>query len=140
MSKYNKLGMDGHPKAEGHLTQIHLVHWLGNRISKLTMDIVTVIGTVVASQKTAALKGCKLLLVADTESYGNSTTPIVAIDTVGAGIGECVLLVRGSSARVAAGMSDMPVDAVIVGIIDEVERDGRTVYRKADRPSGIENS
>ncbi|HEX9751479.1 MAG TPA: EutN/CcmL family microcompartment protein [candidate division Zixibacteria bacterium] len=98
------------------------------------MDIVTVIGTVVASQKVSTLEGYKLLLVLD-ESGSDSAQPVVALDTVGAGAGETVLLVRGSSARAVAGLTDSPVDAVIVGIIDTVERDGRIVFQKHKTPA-----
>ncbi|HUU45868.1 MAG TPA: EutN/CcmL family microcompartment protein, partial [Acidobacteriota bacterium] len=82
------------------------------------MDVVTVIGTVVATQKVAKLNGYKLLLVADTDGPAGGATATVALDTVGAGIGEKVLIVRGSSARTAAGLAETPVDAVIVGIVD----------------------
>ena len=49
---------------------------------------------------------------------------LVAIDTVDAGVGETVLIVSGSSARMASGLKDCPVDAAIVGIIDEIEMQG----------------
>ena len=94
------------------------------------MDILTVIGTVVASQKAPQLTGRKLLLVADPDADGATTPATVAVDTVGAGEGERVIVVRGSSARTAAGLSDIPVDAVIVGIVDQIERDGKTIFRK----------
>jgi microcompartment protein CcmK/EutM len=96
------------------------------------MDIVSVIGTVVATQKVGELEGYKLLLVADPDAPSGSEAATVAIDTVGAGVGERVLIVRGSSARAAAGLSDSPVDAVIVGIVDQIDQDGRTVFRKKD--------
>jgi len=47
--------------------------------------------------------------------------PIVAVDTVDAGVGETVLVVSGSSARMASGLKDCPVDAAIIGIVDEIE-------------------
>lgn len=94
------------------------------------MDILTVIGTVVASQKVASLSGYKLLLVAEPDSADPKAAAIVAVDTVGAGEGERVIVVRGSSARAAAGLSDVPVDAVIVGIVDQIDKDGSTVFRK----------
>jgi ethanolamine utilization protein EutN len=93
------------------------------------MDIVTVIGTVVATQKAGKLNGYKLLLVANDQT--DKSTPIVAVDTVGAGVGEKVLLVRGSSARAAAGLADVPVDAAIIGIVDQIEQDGETVFDKS---------
>ncbi len=83
-----------------------------------------------ASQKVASLSGYKLLLVADPDSQDSKSAAIVAVDTVGAGEGERVIVVRGSSARAAAGLSDVPVDAVIVGIVDQIDKDGATVFRK----------
>lgn len=94
------------------------------------MDILTVIGTVVASQKVASLSGYKLLLVADPDDSGSKVPALVAVDTVGAGEGERVIVVRGSSARAAAGLADVPVDAVIVGIVDQIDKDGATIFRK----------
>lgn len=94
------------------------------------MDILTVIGTVVASQKVPQLTGYKLLLVADPDNKDPKSVATVAIDTVGAGEGERVIVVRGSSARAAAGLADVPVDAVVVGIVDQIERDGATVFKK----------
>lgn len=94
------------------------------------MDIMTVIGTVVASQKVPQLQGYKLLLVADPDERDPRAPATVAVDTVGAGEGERVVVVRGSSARAAAGLADVPVDAVIVGIVDQIDRDGQVVFRK----------
>lgn len=94
------------------------------------MDILTVIGTVVASQKVASLSGYKLLLVSDPDSPDSKAPALVAVDTVGAGEGERVIVVRGSSARAAAGLTDVPVDAVIVGIVDQIDKDGTTIFRK----------
>jgi microcompartment protein CcmK/EutM len=92
------------------------------------MDIVTVIGTVVCTRKEEKLRGFKLLLVSDSDDPSGGVT--VAIDTVGAGVGERVIVVRGSSARVAADLEGTPVDAAIVGIIDHIEQDGKTVFHK----------
>ena len=99
------------------------------------MDIVTVIGTVVSTQKAASLQGFKLLLLADPEDGLPNTPVTVALDTVGAGEGERVMIVRGSSARAASGLAQTPVDAVIVGIIDQIDREGNTVYSKSDPAS-----
>ena len=94
------------------------------------MDIFTVIGTVVASQKVKSLEGYKLLLVVEPDATDPQSAAIVAVDTVGAGEGERVIVVRGSSARAAVGLADVPVDAVIVGIVDQIEKDGKSVFRK----------
>ena len=94
------------------------------------MEILIVAGTVVATQKSASLQGYKLLLVVDPDS-GPDGQPIVALDTVGAGEGERVLVVRGSSARLAANLERVPVDAAIVGIVDQIDRDSREIFRKS---------
>ena len=99
------------------------------------MDIATVIGTVVCTRKEEKLRGYKLLLVSAAADPYADPNPIVALDTVGAGIGERVIVVRGSSARAAAGLETTPVDAAVVGIIDNIEQDGRQVYRKGEELS-----
>ena len=81
-----------------------------------------VVGTVVATRKDERLVGTKLLLVRTTDPQGNNEAGyMVAVDTVDAGVSERVLVVTGSSARMAAGLKDTPVDAAIVGIIDSVD-------------------
>jgi ethanolamine utilization protein EutN len=86
------------------------------------MIIGRVVGTVVATRKDVRLEGGKLLLVRPLTLDGRDENNfLVAIDTVGAGFRERVLVVSGSSARLAEGMKDRPVDAAIVGIIDTVE-------------------
>jgi ethanolamine utilization protein EutN len=83
-----------------------------------------VVGTVVATRKDELLVGSKLLLVQPVTPQGEAHgAPIVAVDTVDAGAAETVLVVSGSSARMAAGLADRPVDAAIVGIVDAVETD-----------------
>ena len=83
-----------------------------------------VAGTVVATRKDERLVGSKLLFVQPVQPDGTPRgAPLVAVDTVDAGAGEQVLVVSGSSARMAAGMADRPVDAVIVGIVDTVDVD-----------------
>jgi microcompartment protein CcmK/EutM len=92
-----------------------------------------VIGNVVATQKDAKFQGMKLMLV---QPYVNrdaglvvSGSSIVAVDSVGAGEGECVLFTQGSSARLTPGTREAPVDAVIVGIVDTIEVGGREVAK-----------
>lgn len=83
-----------------------------------------VVGTVVATRKDERLAGSKLLLVQPVQPDGSARgAPLVAVDTVDAGVGERVLVVSGSSARMAEGMTDRPVDAAIVGIVDTVDLD-----------------
>ncbi len=94
-------------------------------------------GNVVATQKVARVGGQKLLVV---ETYSLDVTGkpaalkgggrvVVAVDTVGAGDNEYVLITQGSSARLTDFTGDMPVDAVIVGIIDRVTVEGTTIYK-----------
>jgi ethanolamine utilization protein EutN len=86
------------------------------------MIIGRILGTVVATRKDPRLEGKKLLLVRQLNLQGeDESSYLVAVDTVGAGFRERVLVVSGSSARLAEGMQDRPVDAAIVGIIDTVE-------------------
>ena len=86
------------------------------------MIIGRIVGTVVATRKDPRLEGKKLLLVRPMTLEGeDESNYVVAIDTVGAGFRERVLVVSGSSARLTEGLKDRPVDAAIVGIIDTVE-------------------
>jgi microcompartment protein CcmK/EutM len=81
-----------------------------------------VVGTVVATRKDDRLLGSKLLLVRTIDPRGQDESGyLVAVDTVDAGFQDRVLVVSGSSARMAAGLKDCPVDAAIVGVIDSVE-------------------
>jgi ethanolamine utilization protein EutN len=87
------------------------------------MQIATVVGTVVATRKHAALEGAKLLLVQPETPEGEPRGPVLlTIDSVGAGVGERVLVViEGKAAGDALGRRGAPVDAAIVGIIDCVD-------------------
>ncbi len=86
------------------------------------MVIAKVVGTVVATRKDPRLVSNKLLIAQPVDPHGKrDANYLVAVDTVDAGFGETVLIVSGSSARMASGMKDCPVDAAIVGIIDTVE-------------------
>ena len=86
------------------------------------MLIAKVVGTVVATRKDPRLVSNKLLVTRAMDPRGKADgSYVVAVDTVDAGVGETVLVVSGSSARMASGMKDCPVDAAIVGIIDTIE-------------------
>src|SRR4029434_8754041 len=86
------------------------------------MLLAKIVGTVVATRKDPRLVSNKLLLMRSVDPHGKIDAGyLVAIDTVDAGVGETVLVVSGSSARMAAGLKDCPVDAAVVGIIDAVE-------------------
>jgi microcompartment protein CcmK/EutM len=81
-----------------------------------------VAGTVVATQKDERLKGFKLLVVQAVDPDGRlKDSFVVAVDTMGAGNGELVLVVSGSSARMVEGCADRPIDAAIAGIVDDVD-------------------
>ncbi len=86
------------------------------------MILAKVVGTVVATQKDERLVSSKLLLARPIDPTGKETgSYLVAVDTVDAGAGDTVLIVSGSSARMAAGLKDCPVDAAIVGVVDAIE-------------------
>ena len=86
------------------------------------MILAKIVGTVVATRKDERLVSTKLLLARPLDPSGKPDgNYLVAVDTVDAGVGETVLIVSGSSARMAAGLKDSPVDAAIVGIVDQVD-------------------
>lgn len=93
------------------------------------MKVAKVIGTIWATRKEDRLSGLKLLLVQPLDVLTDQPykVPIVAADIIGAGVGEKVLIVGGSSARSAAGDMSVPVDATVVGIVDDLEIDSRTL-------------
>ncbi len=86
------------------------------------MLLAKVVGTVVATRKDERLVASKLLVARpfDPGSHAEGQC-LVAVDTVDAGVGETVLIVSGSSARMASGLKDCPVDAAIVGIVDTID-------------------
>jgi microcompartment protein CcmK/EutM len=99
------------------------------------MFLAKVIGTVVSSQKNQQLQGMKLLYIYPYITKGDTLVPsgstVVAVDTVGAGVGEFVMFTQGSSARLTDLTKNSPVDTVIVGIVDSVEMEGK-VLKKPD--------
>ncbi|HIS55821.1 MAG: EutN/CcmL family microcompartment protein [Lachnospiraceae bacterium] len=82
------------------------------------MIIGKVVGSVVSTRKLDNLVGSKFMIVEPIQSL-NPDNRIVAIDQIGAGIGEFVLVAQGSAARIGCDMENAPVDAAIVGIIDD---------------------
>jgi len=95
------------------------------------MVIGRVIGTLVASRKEPTLEGLKLLVVRACDVDGNPSGGIaVAVDAVGAGIGEVVLYASGSSARQTQVTQNRPVDAVIMAIVDQIAVDGERRFVK----------
>jgi len=102
------------------------------------MFLAEVIGQVVATKKDEQMVGRKLLVLRpalvddkDPTKFKNGQNTIVAIDTVGAGVGELVLFCQGSSARAAADLKSVPVDAAIIAIVDRVEVLGSNVYKSS---------
>ena len=95
------------------------------------MEIGRIVGSVVATTRNAGLDGRALRLVRPTtetdEPHGEA---FVAVDRVGAGVDEVVLVARGSAARIAVG-AEVEVDAAIVAIVDHIDVGGETTYRKA---------
>lgn len=95
------------------------------------MQLGEVVGTVVATRKDPKLVGLKFLVVKNVDvDLRPLNSFVVAIDSVGAGLGDVVLHVAGSSARMTEQTNDRPVDAVIMAIVDAVEIDGQYTYEK----------
>jgi microcompartment protein CcmK/EutM len=96
------------------------------------MLIARVVGDVVATIKDDKMVGRKLLIVREV-SVENEIVgkPIVAIDTLDAGIGDVVLIAQGSSARQTAMTKETPTDAVIMAIVDSLEMQGKVTFRKS---------
>lgn len=83
------------------------------------MLIGKVVGSVVSTRKCENLIGNKFMIVDVLEHMQDGARQLIAIDKIGAGIGEYVLVAQGSAARIGSGMPESPVDAAIVGIIDD---------------------
>lgn len=83
------------------------------------MIIGKVVGSLFSTRKSEKLVGNKFMIVEPVESMRSTGERLVAIDIIGAGVGEYVLVAQGSAARIGCDMADAPVDAAIVGIIDE---------------------
>jgi ethanolamine utilization protein EutN len=98
------------------------------------MFLARVTGSVVATQKVASMTGRKLLTVEPLrvdpgrDRLAGTGRTLVVVDTVGAGQGEMVLVVQGSSARMTPETEKLPVDAVIVGIVDTVNVENKTIF------------
>jgi ethanolamine utilization protein EutN len=99
------------------------------------MFIARVTGSLVSTQKVASMVGQKLLVVEplrvdekDQSSLKPTGRTFVVVDTVGAGEGEVVLCVQGSSARYTPETKTLPVDAAIIGIVDQVQVSGNTIF------------
>lgn len=88
-------------------------------------------GTVVATRKEPSMVGFKFLVVQPLDETGSeSGGAVVAVDAVGAGVGEVVLFATGSAARQTGATKDKPCDAVVMAIVDSWEVGGRDIYQK----------
>jgi microcompartment protein CcmK/EutM len=96
------------------------------------MQIAKVVGNVVSTHKTSKLQGLKLLLVVpmDLTTFEEKGQPLVAIDTVGAGVGEIVMLCGGSSSRLTELTEGKPSDLSIIAIIDFIEYEDKMIFQK----------
>ncbi len=99
------------------------------------MFLARVEGSVVATKKDPSMSGRKLLVMRpqlvddkDPTKFRPGSNTIIAVDSVGAGIGEMVLFCQGSSARLAPNLKEAPVDAVVIGIVDTVDVLGKEIY------------
>lgn len=101
------------------------------------MQIARVCGTVVSTVKPRSMTGVKLLLLQFIDAQGQLLPKYeVAGDTVGAGLNEWVLVTRGGAARIEDGFDDRPLDAMVVGIIDTITVENRSIYNKKDEFRG----
>jgi microcompartment protein CcmK/EutM len=101
------------------------------------VELAKVVGTVVATAKDEKLAGSKLLIANIIKPDGKATANyVVAVDTVGAGVGEVVIIVRGSSARQAKNMGAIPTDTSIIGIVDTLEYNGKLTFEKSKKQAG----
>jgi ethanolamine utilization protein EutN len=101
------------------------------------MFVALVTGSVVATQKTAAMTGHKLLVVEPYRLDDKTRTKLVstgrtfiAVDTLGAGEGQFVLVTQGSSARLTPETKSLPIDAVVIGLVDMVRIEGKEVFHR----------
>jgi ethanolamine utilization protein EutN len=99
------------------------------------MFLARVIGSVVSTKKDEAMKGRKLVVLrpllvdeSNPAKFRAGSNTVIAVDALGAGLDEVVLFCQGSSARQASGMKSIPVDAVIVGIVDTVDVLNQKIY------------
>src|SRR5258708_33044846 len=99
------------------------------------MFLAKVTGSVVATQKVASMVGRKLLNVeplrvdpGPRDKLVPTGRSVVVVDTVGAGLGEMVLIVQGSSARLTPETEKLPVDCTIIGIVDSVNVENKTIF------------
>ncbi len=103
------------------------------------MFVAKVTGSVVATQKVETMRGQKLLIVEpyrlepkERQELITTGRTFVAVDTLGAGVGDFVLIVQGSSARFTPETQKLPVDCVVIGIVDSVNLEKNAVYKRSE--------
>jgi ethanolamine utilization protein EutN len=107
-------------------------HWPGQDSGGEAMKLATVVGQVVSTVKDGGLDNLSLLVLRESgPGAGEGTATFVAVDLVGAGDGDMVLVVVGSGARQCAQTASAPTDSAIVGIVDSVIHEGNVTYRTA---------
>lgn len=96
------------------------------------MILAKVVGTVVSTHKSEKIEGIKFLLLEklDVATMQGKQDYVVAMDAVGAGVGEIVFYVSGSSARMTDVTQNKPADATITAIVDTIDKDGQFIYKK----------
>ncbi len=106
------------------------------------MFLAKVTGSLVATQKADSMRGYKLLLVEpyrvdpdNRKALCTTGRTFIAVDTLGTGEGELVLITQGSSARLTPETKNLPIDTVIVGIVDTVTVSGQSVFSREDAES-----
>ena len=104
------------------------------------MFVAKVTGSLVSTQKVSAMTGYKLLIVEPYRVEPNARNSLVttgrtfvAVDMLGAGVGDYVLLTQGSSARMTPETKSLPIDAVVIGIVDSVHLEQACVYSREER-------
>lgn len=105
------------------------------------MFIAKVTGSVIATQKVDSMVGNKLLVVEpyrlepqDRRSLVTTGRTFIAVDMLGAGVGDYVLITQGSSARLTPETKSLPIDCVVVGIVDQAHIDNACVYSREETP------
>jgi microcompartment protein CcmK/EutM len=104
------------------------------------MLLARVVGTVVSTHKLKKIEGIKFLLLEklDPSTMNGKNDYVVAMDAVGAGVGEVVFYVSGSSARMTEVTEGKPADASIIAIVDNIEKDGQYIYQKEKESASSE--
>lgn len=102
------------------------------------MQIARVKGTVVSTTKSEKMLGLKLMVVRpiDLDTFEEKGAPLVSVDAIGAGVGEIVMIVGGSSSRQTDLTDAKPVDNSIIAIIDSIDMDGKRIFDKNEKEPG----